>query len=86
MRINARLDEAAARQVTELTTATGQSVSHVVREAIARYHREVRGERVGLRHFAAMVGKGDSGRTDIASNYKKYVAEAIEAKHGLRSK
>ncbi len=86
MRINARFDEEAERQIHYLTETTGRSVSDIVREAVAHYYREVRGERGGLRHFAAMIGKGDSGRSDLASNYKKYVYEAIEAKHGLRPK
>jgi predicted transcriptional regulator len=74
MRLNARLDDDAARQVSYLTTATGRSVSHVVREAIAAYHAQVKGQ-------LALAGTGDSGKNDTASRYKAYAAEAIEAKH-----
>jgi hypothetical protein len=30
-----------------------------------------------------MVGQGDSGRSDVASNYKDLLAESLAAKHGL---
>ena len=81
MRLNARLDEDAARQVDYLTTATGRSVSHVVREAIAVYHAQVKGQRAMPSRVLALAGTGDSGKSDTASRYKAYVAEAVEAKH-----
>ncbi|NRF69519.1 ribbon-helix-helix protein, CopG family [Aquincola sp. S2] len=86
MRVNARLDEETQQQLEYLVEATGESVSHVVRESVARYYRDVRAERGGMRHFAKMIGKGNSGRSDIASNYKQYVAESIDAKYGLGKK
>ena len=82
MRINARLDDDAQQQINYLTQATGQSVSHVVREAVARYHREVASQG-GLRHFAKLIGQGDSGRSDGATNYKQILADGWAAKHGL---
>ena len=84
MRVNARLDEATQQQLEYITQATGQSVSHVVRESLARYYAAVRAEHVGLRHFAKVIGQGDSGRTDLATNYKQIITEALAAKHGLR--
>lgn len=86
MRLNARLDDEANSNVEYLTQATGQSVSQVVREALARYRREVQPQRSTLRHFAQAIGSsgsGDSGRSDLASNYKQIVGEIIEAKLGL---
>ena len=92
MRLNARLDDEANSNVEYLTQATGQSVSQVVREALARYRREVQPQRSTLRHFAQAIGNGgssgnsgsgDSGRSDLASNYKQIVGEIIEAKLGL---
>jgi Arc/MetJ-type ribon-helix-helix transcriptional regulator len=80
MRVNARLDEQTEVQMQYLTQATGQSVSHVVREAIALYHVQVRQRQAKPSRLLAMVGKGDSGRSDIGSNVKHYVAEAIDAK------
>ena len=79
MRVNARVDEATQKQITYLTEATGQTVSDVLRDAIGVYHAQVQGRRPASR-FLALAGTGDSGRSDIASNVKEYVAQAIEAK------
>ena len=88
MRVNARLDEQTSQKIQYLTQATGQSVSHVVREAIAVYHVQVHGGRSLPKNLLAMVGKGCSrdGRTDVASNYKKVLAESLAAKHKLAPK
>lgn len=83
MRINARLDESSQKQLEYLAQATGQSVSHVVRESLARYYAEVTARQRPPMNFLAMVGQGDSGRTDLATNYKQVIAEALAAKHGL---
>jgi hypothetical protein len=81
-RVNARLDEASQQQLEYLTSATGQGVSDVVREAIKVYHAQVvQARKPGPSRFLALAGTGRSGRSDIASNIKAYVAEAIEAKH-----
>jgi len=81
MRINARLDEASQQQLEYLAQTTGQSVSHVVRESVARYYAEVRARQQGPRRLLAMIGQGDSGRSDVASKVKQLVGEAIAAKH-----
>ena len=82
MRVNARLDDTTQQQLNYLTQATGQTVSHVVRESVAQYYVQVRAQQRGPKRLLAMIGKGDSGRSDVASNVKRYVAEAIAAKHG----
>ena len=84
MRINARLDDEAQAHIDYLTQTTGQSVSHVVREALARYHRDVRASQGGPHRLLAMMGQGDSGRSDVASQVKQQVYEALLAKHGLK--
>ncbi len=86
MRINARFDEASQQQLEYLAQVTGKSVSHVVRESVARYYAEVRAERVGLRHFAKVIGQGDSGRSDLATNYKQLLTESLAAKYDLRGR
>jgi hypothetical protein len=48
--------------VTWLTTATGQTISHVVRERVAVYDAQVRKP---LR-LSAMAGKFISGRGDLS--------------------
>jgi len=84
MRINARFDDQAEQQITWLTEATGQSVSHVVREAVALYYRQVRAEQRRLpTRLLASVGAADSGQADAASDYKRLLAESLAAEHGL---
>lgn len=81
MRLNARLDDEAQKQVEYLKQATGQSVSAVVREAIAVYHVQVRSQQTRPpSRFLALAGTVRSGRSDIASNVKAVVADAIDAK------
>jgi hypothetical protein len=83
MRINARLDESSQQQLEYLAQATGQSVSHVVRESLARYYTEVTTRQRPPMKFLAMVGQGHSGRDDLASNYKQVLADSLAAKHGV---
>ena len=83
MRINARLDDNAQQQINYLTQATGQSVSQVVREAVARYYQQTRSQQGGPRRLLAMIGQGDSGLSDVASNVKREVYDALVEKHRL---
>ena len=83
MRINARLDDEAQQQINYLTQATGASVSQVVREAVARYYTQTRAQQGGPRRLLAMIGQGDSGRSDVASNVKREFYDALVDKHGL---
>jgi hypothetical protein len=80
-RVNARIDDATQARLNELILTTGQSVSHVVREAIAVYHVQMHKQQPLPRRLLAMVGKYDSGHADSATNYKAIVAEAIEEKY-----
>jgi len=80
MRVNARLDEQARHQLEYLTQATGQSVSVILRESVARYYVEVKAQRRPPSRFLALIGQGHSGRSDIASNVKREVAAAIDEK------
>ena len=80
-RVNARIDEATQERLNELILSTGQSVSHVVREAIAVYHVQMRKGRPLPTSLLSMVGKYESGHTDSATNYKAIVAQAIEEKY-----
>ncbi|KNZ34036.1 MAG: hypothetical protein AD742_00920 [Methylibium sp. NZG] len=83
MRVNARLDEESSEQLEYLTTATGMGVSQVLRESVALYYRQARASATGAHHLLALAGKGQSGRSDIASDVKRHLAEALATKHGL---
>ena len=86
MRVNARLDDEAAEQIDYLVRATGQGVSHVLRESVALYYGQVRAQRGGPAHLGALIGKGDSGRSDIASDVKRRLGDSLDRKigHGKR--
>ena len=86
MRVNARLDDEAAEQIDYLTRATGMGVSHVLRESVALYYGHVRAQRAALTHLGALIGKGDSGRSDIASNVKRHLGESLDVKHRPRAR
>ena len=83
MRVNARLDEESREQLEYLTAATGMGVSQVLRESVALYYKQARASATGARHLLALVGKGHSGRADIASDVKRHLADALSAKHGV---
>lgn len=81
MRVNARFDEEAERQVAYLAQVTGMGVSEVLRTSVQHYYDTVRAQRSGLRHLGAFIGQGDSGRSDVASTYKDRLAESWAGKY-----
>ena len=86
MRINARLDEATEQQLDYLTQATGQSVSHVVRESVAQYYVQLKAQRQPSRFVALCVaGQWSSGRSDTSTHVRSVVVEALRAKYPQHS-
>ena len=83
MRVNARLDEESREQIEYLTAATGMGVSQVLRESVALYYRQARASASGAKHLLALAGKGRSGRSDVASDVKRHLADALSTKHGV---
>jgi len=82
MRINARLDEATEQQLEYLTRTTGYSISQVVRESVAQYYVQLKGQRQPSRFVAlATAGQWSSGRSDASTNVRSVVLEALRAKY-----
>lgn len=81
MRVNARFEGEAEQQLNYLAEATGLGVSEVLRTSVQRYYEQVRAQRSGLAHFSAFIGRGRSGRSDIAGSYKARLAEGWATKH-----
>lgn len=81
MRINARLDEATQQQLQYLIETTGQNASHVVRESVAQYYLQVKRQQRVPSRFLALAGTGHSGLSDVSTNVKKYVIEALAQKY-----
>lgn len=81
MRVNARLDPDTEQQLDYLTQATGHSVSLVVREAVAVYYAQVRGQRAaGPSRLLALAGQARSGRADLSVHYKQDLGNLLDAK------
>ncbi|MDR2196144.1 MAG: hypothetical protein LBE50_06030 [Gallionellaceae bacterium] len=81
MRVNARFEGEAEQQLNYLAEVTGEGVSEVLRASVRHYYDQLRAQRKGLTHFAAFVGRGRSGRSDVAGNYKARLAESWGVKH-----
>ncbi len=81
MRVNARFEGVAEQQVTYLATSTGLKLSDVLRESVDFYYRHVRSGAGRLEHLSKLIGMGDSGRSDISANVKKYVSDGLDEKY-----
>ena len=82
MRINARLDEATEQQLEYLTQTTGHSISHVVRESVAQYYVQIKGQRQPSRLVSqALSGQWRSGCTDTSTHTRSAVLGALETKY-----
>ena len=86
MRVNARFEGVAEQQVTYLATSTGLKVSDVLRESVDFYYRHVRAGGGQLKHLSKWIGKGDSERSDISANVKKYITDGLDEKYPLGTK
>jgi hypothetical protein len=87
MRVNARFDGEYEQQVEYLTQATGMGVSDVLKASVEYYYQAMRAkDKPRLNNLRAFIGKGDSGRSDIASRYKEVLADTVAAKHGKPAK
>jgi hypothetical protein len=80
MRVNARFEGVAEQQVAYLATSSGLKVSDVLRDSVDFYYRHVRAQTGQLKHLSRFIGQGDSGRSDISANVKKFIGEDLDAK------
>lgn len=84
MRVNARFDSEAEKQLQFLTQATGMGVSDVLRASVEHYYRAVRARSGTLQHLSALVGSGDSGQSNVSTDYKRMLGDSLSGKHGIR--
>lgn len=75
MRVNARFDAEAERQLNYLAETTGLGVSDVLRASVQHYYETLRAQRAGLKHLGQFIGASDSGRADVAGKHKNKLAE-----------
>lgn len=81
MRVNARFEGVAEAQVTYLAETSGKKISDVLRESVDFYYQHVHQGAGQVPHLSKLIGKGHSGKSDVASNVKQYLAESLAAKH-----
>lgn len=84
MRVNARFDSEAEKQLQFLAQATGMGVSDVLRASVEHYYRAVRARSGTLQHLSALVGSGDSGQRNVSTDYKRMLGDSLSSKHGIR--
>jgi hypothetical protein len=82
MRVNARFEGVAEKQVEYLSTALDASISEVLRLSVDNYYNALRkGEPRKLRFLNKHIGKYHSGRSELSVNYKKELTEILAAKY-----
>ena len=84
MRINARLDDARAEKLKQLQSLTRLGVSEIVKRAIDLLHRQQAGrsrEKLNALLSSDFIGCAE-GPEDLASQYKQYLTQDLEDKHG----
>ncbi len=86
-RVNARLDAERMRKLEQLAKTTGLSISDVIRDAIDLY-AETKQTQNGPSAYEIMQRIGfigcAKGPKDLSTNYKKYLTESLQKKHGYR--
>ena len=81
-RINARIDDALARELDEIRAITSESTTEVLRSAIALYRASLgeRGRRAAdVLAATGFIGSG-SGRADLSTTYKSELTRSLDAK------
>ena len=86
MRINARLDEQAEKQLAFIRSTTRQSVTEVIKRSLDLYYQELKGqEGVGTRKLmqSDFIGCAE-GPEDLSVDYKRYLSQGWDEKYGDR--
>lgn len=82
MRINARLDKHDEQKIQYIVDQTHETVTDVLREAIALYYDKVKGS--GSRKSRALMDCGfvasGEGSRNLSADYKKQLKKSLEKK------
>ncbi|MDQ3261780.1 MAG: ribbon-helix-helix domain-containing protein [Pseudomonadota bacterium] len=86
-RVNARLDADRMHKLEQLAKTTGLSLSDVIRDAIDHYAAAKQVQN-GPSAYEIMQRIGfigcAKGPKDLSTQYKKYLTESLQKKHGYR--
>ncbi|MHB8868324.1 MAG: ribbon-helix-helix protein, CopG family [Thermoleophilia bacterium] len=78
IRLQIQLDPDRARELRRAAEEDGVSQAEVVRRAVGVYLKERRlPNEAAVQRAVALIGKGTSGRPDLAEDHDRYFAEAI---------
>ena len=81
MRVNARLDAEAQRQLEYLMEATGGGVSDVLKASLENYYSALRANRAPqLGRLTEFIGKRGSGRSDVSVRAKELLVNSLDSK------
>ena len=80
-RVNARVDAATSRKLSEIMLVSGMNVTETLRSAIDALHeKQGLANRGAMPELDALIGAYKSGRTDNSVRYKEIVGQAVAAK------
>ena len=86
MRVNARFEGVAEKQVEYLATTLDASVSEVLRLSVDSYYTTLRsGNSRKLSFMGKHIGKVHSGRSDLSVNYKAELTKILADKYTLKT-
>lgn len=80
VRTQIQLTEEQAAQLKELAHASNESIAAIIRKALDQFLRAQQPDnRRDYRRAAAIIGKYEAGRPDIAGNHDRYLEEDFGA-------
>lgn len=85
MRINARIEEEQAKKLESLKQTEHMTTTQVVKQALDYYfeHKKLK-HKSGIQQLldSNFIGCAE-GPEDLSENYKEYLAQSLEQKHGI---
>ena len=86
MRVNARFEGVAEKQVEYLAATLDTSISEVLRLSVDNYYSTLRsGNSRKLSFMGKHIGKVHSGRSDLSVNYKAELTKILDDKYKLKT-
>ena len=86
MRINARLDETALKQLDYIHTTTRQNVTEIIRHSLDLYYQQLKNQKSN--HLTELLASDFigcvEGPDDLSSEYKSCLSDTLNDKHDHR--